>query len=257
MSGIVNALARTTVNLLHPRIFWLWVWPLLAAGIFWWMIGTYFWTPASGWLLTKLPITDWQDWLEASRLEAIADGIESAINVVIFTILIIVTSMILTALFAMQELVNFVARRYYPDLVRAKGGTVMGSLRTVASTLTVYILIWIVTLPLWFIGIGLLAPLLAAAYMNQRLFCYDALSEHADGTELTRMLAEDRPARWGLGLLTGLVQFVPILNFFAPTFTALAFIHFELARLAKRRQQTVPNQEISPATNQDAPSASL
>ncbi|MDT8364668.1 MAG: EI24 domain-containing protein [Nitrosomonas sp.] len=256
MSSIVNALTRATVNLFHPRIFWLWSWPLLVAGIFWWVVGSYFWTPASGWILENLPVTGLQNWLDASRLHAIADGVESIINVVIFTILIIVTSMILTALFAMPELVNFVAKRYYPDMARAQGGTVTGNLRTVASTFAIFFLIWIVTLPLWFIGIGLLVPLLAATYMNQRLFCYDALSEHADKTELAGLLVADRPARWGLGLLTGLVQFIPVLNFFSPTLTALTFIHFELGRLSKRRQQASIKHEASPA-DQNTPSASL
>ena len=40
----------------------------------------------------------------------------------------------------------------------------------------------------------------------------------------------------GLGLLTGLLQFVPLLNLFAPVLTALAFIHFGLARLADLRR---------------------
>ncbi|MBK6618384.1 MAG: EI24 domain-containing protein [Nitrosomonas sp.] len=246
MSSVVNALMRATVNLFHPRIFWLWSWPLLVASIFWWVVGAYFWTPASGWILVNLPVADWQNWLEASRLQTIADGVESVINVLIFTILIIVTSMILTALFAMQELVNFVAKRYYPDMDRAHGGSVVGSLRAVASTFAVFILIWVVTLPLWFIGIGLLVPLLAATYMNQRLFCYDALTEHAEKAELDELLVADRPARWGLGLLTGLIQFVPILNFFSPTLTALAFIHFELGRLSRRRQQMSVKQAVQP-----------
>lgn len=256
MPGIVNALTRATVNLFHPRIFWLWSWPLLVAGIFWWVVGAYFWTPASGWMLENLPVAELQNWLEASRLQAIADGVESVINVVAFTILIIVTSMILTALFAMPALVNFVAKRYYPDMARAQGGTLIGSLRTVASTFAVFILIWVVTLPLWLVGIGLLVPLLAATYMNQRLFCYDALSEHADKTELDDLLVADRPARWGLGLLIGLIQFIPILNFFSPTLTALAFIHFELGRLSKRRQQVKAKQTIQ-SPDQGAPSASL
>ena len=34
-----------------------------------------------------------------------------------------------------------------------------------------------------------------------------------------------------------LVQFVPVLNFFAPVFTGLAFIHYCLARLRDRRSQ--------------------
>ncbi len=31
---------------------------------------------------------------------------------------------------------------------------------------------------------------------------------------------------WGLGLLTGLLQFEPLLYLFDPVLTALAFIHF-------------------------------
>ena len=44
-----------------------------------------------------------------------------------------------------------------------------------------------------------------------------------------------RPLLWGLGLLTGLAQFIPIFNLFAPVLAALAFIHFGLARLAQLR----------------------
>jgi uncharacterized protein involved in cysteine biosynthesis len=39
-----------------------------------------------------------------------------------------------------------------------------------------------------------------------------------------------------LGLLTGLVQFIPFVNVFAPVLTALAFIHFCLERLAELRR---------------------
>jgi hypothetical protein len=42
-----------------------------------------------------------------------------------------------------------------------------------------------------------------------------------------------------LGLLTGLVQFVPLLNLFGPVLAALAFIHFGLARLDAQRGHSV------------------
>lgn len=238
MPGLLNAFSRATINLFNPRMLWLWSWPLLAAGLFWGVIGMYFWTPLSGWLLTVLPVSELQDWLEASSLQAVAEGVETMLNLIIFIILIVITSLVITAMFAMPDLVNFVAKRYYPAMVRMQGGTVVGSLRHMITALIVFIMIWAVTLPLWFVGIGLLVPLLAAAYLNQRLFCYDALSEHADQSELEQLLAADRPARWGLGFLTALLQFIPFINFFAPTLTALAFIHFELARLSQLRRQT-------------------
>jgi CysZ protein len=50
------------------------------------------------------------------------------------------------------------------------------------------------------------------------------------------MFRKHRAAWWGLGLLTGLLQFVPLLNLLAPVVTGLAFIHFGLARLSELRQ---------------------
>lgn len=239
MSGIFSAFSRASINLFNPRMLWLWSWPLLAAGMLWGVIGMYFWTPISGWVLTIIPVAGLQDWLEASYFQAIADVVETTLNVIIFILLMIITSLVITALFTMPDLVNFVAKRYYPALARMQGGTLAGSLLTVISAIVVFLMIWVITLPLWFIGIGLLVPFVAAAYLNQRLFCYDALSEHANKPELEKLLAADRPARWGLGFLTAVLQFIPFLNFFAPTLTALAFIHFELARLSRLRDQSV------------------
>jgi len=48
---------------------------------------------------------------------------------------------------------------------------------------------WIVTLPLWLTGVGaVLAPVLTSAYLNQRMFRYDALAN----TRAPRSLSASR-----------------------------------------------------------------
>lgn len=131
----------------------------------------------------------------------------------------------------MPALIKLVADRNYPELMRENGGGVTGSVVNALLASGVFIVIWIVTLPLWAIGIGFVVPFVAAAFMNQQLFRYDALSEHANKQEIKTVVALNKYALWILGLLTGLMQFVPVLNFFAPIFTALAFIHFGLHQL--------------------------
>ena len=64
----------------------------------------------------------------------------------------------------------------------------------------------------------------------------DALAEHASREEMQTMISLHRSSWWWLGLLTGMLKFVPVLNLFAPVLTALAYIHFALARLARLRQ---------------------
>lgn len=214
------------------------VWPLLVASILWLIIGKFFWIPSAEWLAEIIPFTIVKDWFNESDLLKIANNIGDILNVIIWVMLVIVTTMIITALFAMSSLINFVATRYYPVLDRENGGSIIGSLFHVISAIIIFIALWSIALPFWFVGVGMLASFLAAAYLNQRLFSYDALSEHASKEELRILLKTDKLSLWGLGLLTGLVQFIPFLNLFAPTLTALAFIHFELARLENFRHKS-------------------
>ncbi|MFP5419789.1 MAG: EI24 domain-containing protein, partial [Gammaproteobacteria bacterium] len=83
--------------------------------------------------------------------------------------------------------------------------------------------------------VGVIVPFVAAAYLNQRLFRYDAIAEHASADEMARLFQDEKSGWWTLGALTGLLQFVPLLNLLGAVVAALAFIHFGLARLARVR----------------------
>lgn len=97
----------------------------------------------------------------------------------------------------------------------------------------------IVTLPLWLLGpLAVLLPLLLSAYLNQRLFRYDALSEHADAAEMKQIFESARGRLFLLGLLTGALYFIPPINLIAPILSALAFIHLCLAELESFRSGT-------------------
>ena len=69
---------------------------------------------------------------------------------------------------------------------------------------------------------------------------YDALSEHADAAEMRRIFQDSFGGLVVLGLITGALYFVPVLNLVAPTFSALEFIHYCLAELRQLRQGTRP-----------------
>lgn len=241
MNQIFNAFSLAFRNLFNLKILWILVWPLLVACLFWLIVSNFFWTPSAGWIAGLFPFTVISDWLGESSLQMITTSIEGILNAVILVMLVIVTTLIITALFGMSPLIDFVAKRYYPLLERKNGGSIIGSLLHVITAIAVFLVLWSIALPFWFIGVGILVSFLATAYLNQRLFSYDALSEHADKEELKVLLRTGKLSLWSLGLLTGLIQFIPLLNFFAPILTALAFIHFELARLEKLRHESSPN----------------
>ena len=88
----------------------------------------------------------------------------------------------------------------------------------------------------WLLGpLAAPLPLLLSAYLNQRLFRYDALSDHADAAEAKKIFESARGRLFLLGLITGVMYFIPPFNLVAPVFSALAFIHLCLDELQRLR----------------------
>jgi uncharacterized protein involved in cysteine biosynthesis len=113
----------------------------------------------------------------------------------------------------------------------------MGSVTNAVIAVSAFALLWLATLPLWlFLGpLAILVPWALSAYLNQRLFRYDALSEHADAQEMRRIFSERFSDLFVLGLATGLLYFIPLVNLIAPVFSALAFTYLCLGEVARIR----------------------
>jgi uncharacterized protein involved in cysteine biosynthesis len=238
MTAILDALARALRDLFSLRVLWVVVWPMLLALLLWLALGVTFWGTFSGWIEQGLDAIGIQTWLTELEPAWIANALQALLHLMLFVPLVMLTALVITALFGMPALVRVVAERDYPDLERENGGSLIGSLWNAVVAIAVFVAVWLATLPLWLIGVGVIVPFVAAAYLNQRLFRYDAIAEHASAGEMAELFRQERSSWWGLGLLTGLVQFVPLLNLLGPVFAALAFIHFGLARLARQRSVT-------------------
>jgi CysZ protein len=235
MNAVLDALARALRDLFSLRVLWVVVWPMLVAGFLWLALGIMFWSTFSGWIAQGLDALGIQAWLTGLEPVWFANGIQVLLHLLLFVPLVYLTALVITALFGMPALIRLVAERDYPQLKRENGGGLAGSLWNAAVAVVLFLALWVVTLPLWLIGVGVIVPFVAAAYLNQRLFRYDAIAEHASAEEMAALFSNARSGWWGLGLTTGLVQFVPLLNLLGPVFAALAFIHYGLARLNRQR----------------------
>ena len=238
MNNVLDALARALRDLFSLRVLWVVVWPMLLAGLLWLALGVAFWGTFSGWIEQGLDAIGIRLWLAGLEPMWLAHGIQLLLQLLLFVPLVMLTALVITALFAMPALIRLVAERDYPQLKRESGGGLAGSVWNAAIAIALFVVLWGVTLPLWLIGVGVIVPFIAAAYLNQRLFRYDAVAEHASAAEMTALFKNGRGGWWGLGLLTGLVQFVPLLNLLGPVFAALAFIHYGLARVQQQRSVT-------------------
>ena len=235
MTPILSALTRATRDLFQLKVLWIVIWPMVAAGLLWMILGITFWDTFAGWIASGLTTIGIQPWLDGLEPRWVANALQAIMHFILFVPLVFITALLITAFFAMPALIKLVADKDYPLLTRANGGSVIANLLNAIIAIGAFIAIWVLTVPLWFIGIGVIVPFFAAAYLNQRLFRFDALAEHASSAEMRTLFTQNQSSWWGLGLLTGLLQFVPLLNLLAPVLTALAFIHFGLARLANLR----------------------
>ena len=149
-------------------------------------------------------------------------------------------ALLLTAIVVLPLLLNHLAAVDYPDLARQGSDSVAASTWNSVAAALLFIVGWLVTLPLWLIpGLALLLPLFWMAWLNRRTFAFDALAAHATSDEWRELRRTQAMPLLALGLAMALLAHVPFLGLLAPSLAALAYIHFGLEALRRLRQGAV------------------
>ena len=236
MSSVLSALLEAFKSLFHPKMLSLVLWPMLVAIMVWVGAAAVFWGNWVAGLTDMVQATPVEQWISQGFLAVAAHYLISIILVLLLLPAIYVTALILTAVFAMPVMVNHVAQKAYPELERKQGGTTAGNVLNATAAIAIYCTGWLLSLPLWLSSpLAVVLPILLMAYLNQRLFRYDALAEHASREEYDQLVERSTMKLYLLGAAAGLLQFVPLLNLFSPVYVGLAFIHLCLAELRQLR----------------------
>ena len=237
MGTVFTAFGNALKSVLHPQMLALTIWPMLVALSLWLGLAWLHWETWSQWLGALIAGSAVGDWLPQ---RGFIDVVHYASLVLLFGLLapmILITAVLIAAVIEMPLIVKFVAARDYPALDRRHGGTVAGSVVNALSSVLIFAGLWIVTLPLWLTGVlALVLPVVLSAYLNQRLFRFDALSDHASADEYHAIVEAGWGRMYVLGLLLAVLYYVPLLNLLVPVLSGLAFTHFGLAELARLRQ---------------------
>jgi CysZ protein len=250
--SIVGSLLFGLANVLHPRMLWLMVWPMLVSLVVWGIAALVLWTRLAVWLAQRL-----QQWLEPAaafmRFD-LGDAAVIAAHVMLFLLfvpLVYVTALFILGIFGMQKMVEHVAARSFPELERRHGGGAAGSAWNGMLALLGMAGMFLVSVPLWILPpLWPLIPLVILAWVNQRLLRYDALAEHADAGEMARIFRERRVGLYALGVLLALAAYVPLVGLVAPVIFGLAYIRYLLGalhsvRAIEARYGSHPNKELA------------
>ncbi len=241
MNDIARALARAFASLAHPKMLFLMIWPIAIALALWTILAVIFGAQTVAWLqgyLTTSAVGVWASaWFPFNVIAAVLSWVAL---LVLFFPLVLVTATLLISVFSMPAMVTHVAAADYPNLERRRGGTFGGSICNAGVALAVFLVLSLLSLPLWFVPLFWpVLPVLLFAYLNQRVFRYDALAEHGSVEELREIFRRYGKPLYGLGIVCSLIAHIPVVGFFIPVIAGLAFIHYCLERLAELRRSDI------------------
>ena len=234
MRDILIAYKRSMQSLLRPSIFMHVIWPGLVSAVLWLLVAVFSWSTLNDVLMRWLTEAGWIG--DSTLMAGTLSVALKLLMALVFLLLFYLSSTLLLDQVALPAILERVTERDYVDLERRQGGSSMGSLSNTVRATIRYLLILLVSVPFWWIpGVALFVPLIATGWLNQRIFGYDALMAHADRDELVLLRKTLRFRLLCLGSGTALLVYIPVLNLAASAFSSLAYVHYLLEALRRKR----------------------
>lgn len=215
MNDILRSFGRAVASQFHPRMLMLTAIPFVLATVLWGGLIWWGWDHIMGAARTLLEgsiFTSWiysmLDWLGLQSLRSVV----APLFVLTLAIPLVIASMLIfISLFSVPAVVKHLERSY-PDLHKARGGSIAGSVFQALGNTLIFLLLIIVTMPLWLIPpfFALIPPVLWG-WLTYRVMTYDALSEHATAEERKTLMRRHRTPLLIIGVAVGLLGSAPTL----------------------------------------------
>ncbi|MFC4931751.1 EI24 domain-containing protein [Massilia sp. GCM10023247] len=214
MNRVLGAWRRALRAQFSKRMIGLSFIPLLLALLVW---GGLLWAFLPGLLDWLHAIFLEYEWFQSSGslLSTLGMGALKVVVVPIMAIILLLPLMIASALlfmgiFAMPAIERYVGRRDYPRLEQKEGGSFAGSVWMNVTSVLVFALLWLCTVPLY--AIPPLAVLVQAAlwgWVASRVMSYDALAAHASADERKAIMHRHRWPLLAIGMASGALGALP------------------------------------------------
>lgn len=251
MPEILTAFGRSVISQFHPKMLLLLVAPVLLAIVFWVVTALWLWTPITaslhGWLFDGGWLAALASWFASLGLPGFSRWTVALLSFLIVVPVQFGLAFVLVAVVVMPVVIHHLGHGAYRDVTRAGSFAVLPSLWNAVSSTVVFVLGYLVTLPLWLIPpLALIIPWLWWSWLTARLMRFDSLAEHADVGESRRLIATHRRGYFGLAMLVMLLNYIPPLFLVTPVLSALAFAHYSLALLRRDREPVILGGTVTP-----------
>lgn len=214
MTSLFTSLFRAILSQLHVRMLFLTLLPLLVALVLW---GLLLWQGLQplidlihAWFSQYALFQTVGDTLTIWGLGAIRSTMVPLLAMWLLLPLMILSALLLVGVFAMPVIGRHLAKHDYPRLEMRRGGSFAGSVWMSLSSSAIFLLIWLVTLPLNLVPLfALFIQPLLWGWLTSRVMAYDALADFADPEERRTLLVRYRWPLLAIGVLSGALGAVP------------------------------------------------
>lgn len=229
MNLLFDSFWRAAAYCLRPRVILLSFLPLLLVVGLTVALGYFYWDLALDQVRALLESSTFVNhgwaWLDSLGLGSIKTVLAPLIVIFSVTPLIVMTSLLVVALWMTPMLVRLVALRRFAALEERKGASFLYSLAWSLGSTLLALLATVASIPLWFVPpLVLVLPPLIWGWLTYRVMAFDALANHADAEERRTLFKRHRTALLGMGLLTGYLGAAPSLVWASGVLFAAAFV---------------------------------
>jgi hypothetical protein len=229
MSLFLDSFWRAVAYCLHPRVIALSFLPLAITVALSLGLGYFYWEPAVDWVRAALEASDLMKgiwgWLQGVGAGNLKTVVAPLIVIFAVTPLIVLVSLLAVAALMMPALTALVAERRFPRLERRHGGSLAMSIAWSLGSTVLALVALVISLPLWLVPpLILVLPPLIWGWLTYRVMAFDALSDHASGTERREVFRRHRMWLLGIGVLTGYLGAAPSMIWASGALFAAAFV---------------------------------
>ncbi len=245
MIRLFQALGRSLLDLFNPRMLMLLLLPPVAALLLWGILGYVFWAQILSFaqffgekFLFIREIPHWATEWFAVTPDGVATALAGFLALLLILPMTILTSMLVTSVVVMPVVVQYMGKKF-PHLEKRGRGVVIASTQNLVISSVLYIVLWLLSLPLWMIpGMSFALPLLLNGYLNYRLFAFDSLADFASPREVKFLMKKKRIDFILMGTIVSALVLIPPLFLILPIYSALCFARYGLMELNFLRTRT-------------------
>jgi hypothetical protein len=229
MNKVIDSFWRSLAYCFHPKVIMLSLLPLILMLVIVLGLGALYWELAVNqvriWMdATSVMAWAWT-WLERMGLMNLKAVVAPLVIILAVTPLVMIMVLVAVSFMMTPALVGMVSARRFPQLERKHGGSLLQSLGWTLLSVTLALMAFVLTLPLWWLPfMALVLPPLIWGWLTYRVMVYDVLAEHASKSERIELMNRFRFRLLSIGVITGMMGAAPSLIWASGALFAAAFV---------------------------------